>query len=163
MGYHPIVMSIFGDWFFADPLLKIYRLDLATGKVNQITDTLKEFQRNMYGSDELEAWFRKSLAYESYDAGLRVGEGCCLGFKVYPVLGGELQVGNVTPVSLRVYQSIQADVHRQLAHHSVSTAAADAIAGALVDITFPKLDLDAATTKSPFKRRSVRKWRHRRF
>lgn len=49
--------------------------------------------------------------------GLEPKQDECLGWKVHPLIGGKFEVANLQLFSMRVYQSLMGQLHRQLQQH----------------------------------------------
>jgi hypothetical protein len=59
-------------------------------------------------------WFALQLVGNLLTSGIRLGPGECFGYKVPPVLGGEVNLNNFEPTDLQVHFGILGQIHRQV-------------------------------------------------
>lgn len=110
--YVPFSMTAFGDWFLEGPGGKVYLLDLVAGNLKQIMASKAEFYATRGTQENLDEWYMAELAYLCYERGIRPGRGQCLGYKIPPVLNGELVPENIEVTNVIIHQSIMAQIHR---------------------------------------------------
>lgn len=110
----PVGMTIFGDWFFEAWDGRVYFLDLVSGALEEIAESRSEFLDRRGLPANLDRWYMADLALLCLENGLVPAEGQCLGFKVPPVLGGELDLENIEVCGLAVHQSLMGQLHRQV-------------------------------------------------
>jgi hypothetical protein len=111
-GYHPLVMSKFGDWFLADPQGKVHWLELLEGTFNCVANSVEEFEQLMVQTAKLNEWFWLPWCYKLHDDGLIPQEGQCFGFKVPPKLGAPADLSNVEVANLPAYQFWMSQIHK---------------------------------------------------
>ena len=105
-------MTVFGDWFFESSNGNVFMLDLVAGKLTKIAESRADFISNRDKHENLAEWFMADLALLCYEKGLRFGTGQCLGYKLPPILNGELAPHNIEITDLMVHQSILAQIHK---------------------------------------------------
>lgn len=108
-----LMVGAFGDWIFGAPDRSHWTLCLLEGDYRQIARDSAEFNQLKMRPENLESWFKAGWVAIAARHGLvpRIDE--CLGWKVPPMLGGTFSVDNISIFPLRVYQSIQGQLHRQ--------------------------------------------------
>ena len=119
--YHPVVMTAFGDWFLQDDEGRIHFLDLVAGKLTKVADSGEAFRDAMKTPEKLDEWFIAELVALLVESGVVLGPNQCYGYRVPPVLGGKLEVGNIEPTDLMVHQSLLSQIHRQTKDLPVGT------------------------------------------
>ena len=112
-GYHPIVMTAFGDWFLLDDDGSVHFLDLVAGKLSKAAETGDEFKRIMGLPEKLDEWFMAGLVESLLECGMVLGPGECYGYKLPPIVGGQLEVENIEPTNIVIHQSLLSQIHEQ--------------------------------------------------
>jgi hypothetical protein len=112
--YHPVMMTVFGDWFLVDEENSIWFLDLVSGKLSKVARSKDELINLLDKEENRQNWLMEDLAYLCFESGLSIERGQCLGFMISPVLGGKLELPNIEVVNLGAYQAITAQMHQQV-------------------------------------------------
>lgn len=111
--YTAIQMTKFGDWFFADPVGRVFLLDLIEGNLCQVASSVAEYNQLKNTSDKQTDWFLDGLVFRCDSEGLQLHEGECYGWKIHPMIGGKFEFANIQIFSLRVYQPLMGQLLRQ--------------------------------------------------
>jgi len=109
----PLMIGAFGDWIFCAPDGSLWTLCLLEGDYRQIARDSAEFNRLKREPENLDSWFKAGWVEIAARHGLVPNIDECLGWKVPPFLGGAFSADNIAAFSLRVYQSIQGQLHQQ--------------------------------------------------
>lgn len=109
----PLMVGAFGDWIFGAPDGSHWALCLLEGDYRQIARDSAEFNRLKRQRENLDSWFKADWVEIAARHGLVPNIDECLGWKIPPFLGGKFSVDNIAVFPLRVYQSIQGQLHRQ--------------------------------------------------
>lgn len=113
-GYmHPALMTKLGDWFLVDKNSKLHFLSLLEGNLTPLDATLGELESEGFlekHHDLLSVdWVEICL-----DQGRDLPEGMCYGWSVHPILGAPFHSSNLQFFTIRVCQSLHAQLHEQL-------------------------------------------------
>jgi hypothetical protein len=109
-----ILMTVFGDLFFADPSGAVYFVDLTCGEITKVAETEAAFDQ-IINSNEIPAeWFMPDIADTLRDAGLVLSPGQCFGYKQPPVLGGAVDAANLEITDIEVYYSLMGQIVEQI-------------------------------------------------
>lgn len=112
----PLLIGAFGDWVIGAPDGAHWCLDLLEGRYTCIAANAVEFNRAKQDEANLNLWFSADWIAIAEGHGLIPAADECLGWKVHPRLGGPFTHDNIQVFSLRVYQSLMGQLHRQLPH-----------------------------------------------
>lgn len=112
----PLLIGAFGDWVIGAPDGAHWWLDLLEGRYTCIAANAVEFNRAKQDEANLNLWFSADWIAIAEGHGLIPAADECLGWKVHPRLGGPFTHDNIQVFSLRVYQSLMGQLHRQLPH-----------------------------------------------
>ncbi len=109
----PVLMTKLGDWFLADGDSRLHFLSLLEGTLTPVDATLDEV--------ESEGFFERYQELFSVDwveiclgQGRDLPEGMCYGWSVHPILGAPFHSSNLQFFTIRVCQSLHAQLHEQL-------------------------------------------------
>ncbi len=111
----PLFLTALGDWIFGAPDGSLWLLEMLEGSLSSIAANAAEYNR-LKSSDEwldetlLAHWFVIALG-----KGMAPSTDECIGWKVHPILGGPLDETNLQLFTMKVYQSLMGQLHRQLA------------------------------------------------
>lgn len=111
--YKPIQMTKFGDWFFIDSKNKIWMLDLVEGSLNQILNSIEEYNSIKNNDDKRNDWFLENFVLRCVSEGLILKQNECYGWKIHPIIGGHFEFENIKKYSLYIYQSLIAQLFQQ--------------------------------------------------
>ena len=106
-------MTAFGDWFLLDDDGSVHFLDLVAGKLSKAAETGDEFRRTMKLPEKLDEWFMAGLVESLLECGMVLGPGECYGYKLPPIVGGQLEVENIEPTDIVIHQSLLSQIHEQ--------------------------------------------------
>lgn len=113
VDYVPIEITLFGDWLLESPDGAIHFLDLVGGTLTQIASDRIEFDGLKQEPENCDQWYIYELALLCHNAGIRPKRNQCLGYRLPPVVGGELTVDNIEVTDLAVHQCLLGQIHRQ--------------------------------------------------
>jgi hypothetical protein len=113
-SHTPMFISAFGDWVFGHPDGSIWVLSLLDGEYEAVAKDAAEYNALNCSVEWLEQIFIADWQPIAAAHGLVPSTDECLGWKLHPLLGGEFEVSNLQIFSMRVYQSIMGQVHRQI-------------------------------------------------
>ena len=85
------------------------------GNVSRIAETNIEFNRLKETQQKRDEWFLEGFVLSLASRGVFLKAGECFGFEKPPVLGGAIEIGNIKPFPVIVWQSIMGQLHEQLA------------------------------------------------
>jgi Domain of unknown function (DUF1851) len=111
--YAPIQMTKFGHWFFINPQGQVYMLDLIEGALQLVAPSVREYNVLKDTAEKQSEWFFDFLVFGCFEANMLISESQCYGWRVHPMLGGELSFDNIQVFSLEVYQSLMGQILRQ--------------------------------------------------
>lgn len=111
--YHPVVLTVFGDWFLQDDDGAVFLLDLVGGELTKAADSGPEFQEAMQEEENMDSWFLEYLVEELLRRGVLRGPGQCYGYKTPPILGGRLEADNIEARDIRLHQTVMSHLHQQ--------------------------------------------------
>jgi hypothetical protein len=110
----PLFLTRLGDWIFGAPDGSLWCLDMVEGELRRLAANAAEYNR-LKASRE---WLDDELLAGWYDIAVGSGhvpdETECIAWTVPPRLGGPLAKSNLKKLSMRVYQSVMGQLHRQL-------------------------------------------------
>jgi len=112
--YTLIAMTNFGDMFLCNESRGVLFLDLVSGELSRVADSVIEFQRLAANKEKQRHWFLTDLLTEIECAGLALSAGQCFSFKKPPALGGRIELANVETASIAVHISLMGQIHRQM-------------------------------------------------
>ncbi|CAN7711631.1 T6SS immunity protein Tdi1 domain-containing protein [Variovorax paradoxus] len=110
----PLFVSAFGDWVFGHPDGSLWALSVLEGTYQQVARNSSEYNTLNKSPEWLDDIFIASWLSIAAGNGLEPGPDECLGWKLHPLLGGKFEVSNMQLFSMRVYQSLMGQLHRQL-------------------------------------------------
>lgn len=109
-----LLVSAIGDMFLADTDGRVFWLDTGTGQLQQIAESVGEFQRLRQLAEQADQWFIPQLVGDLIASGIRLSPGQCYSYKMPPILGGEIEPNNFEPTDLSVHFSLLGQIHRQV-------------------------------------------------
>jgi len=112
-SFHLILISSLGDMFLTDAEGHVHWLDAGAGRLTQIASSVDEFQQLRQQPAKAEEWFVPQLVGDIMQSGLCLASAQCFGYKLPPVLGGQMQPSNFEPTNLSVHFSILGQINRQ--------------------------------------------------
>jgi hypothetical protein len=83
------------------------------GELAPVADSGQELRALMEDEENQELWFMPVFVSGMQRAGKFRGKGQCYGYKIPPMIGGEISVANLTLMDIEVWQRICSEIHRQ--------------------------------------------------
>jgi hypothetical protein len=113
-SYRVVVITSLGDLFLRREDGPIFWLNTCDGTLTEVASSAEEFKQLMGRPEHANEWFVPQLVGDILTAGKGLGPGECFGYKVPPVLGGELAPDNFEPTDLQVHFGILGQIHKQV-------------------------------------------------
>jgi len=110
----PLFVSVLADWVFGAPDGSLWRLSALEGDFTQIADNANEYNRLNKSEEWLNQTFSAGWQAIAAQRGMLSSEEQCLGWKIHPLVGGELKAENLQVFGMAVYQSLMGQLHCQL-------------------------------------------------
>jgi hypothetical protein len=110
----PLFVSVFGDWVFGAPEGSLWVMSTLEGDYRQVARDATEYNTLIRSSE----WTSETLLAEWFP--IATGNSLvpdhdeCIGWRVHPVVGGAFAAANLQLFSMRIYQSLTGQLHRQL-------------------------------------------------
>ena len=100
-----VAMTNFGDMFLSDESGGVHFLDLVSGELSTVSNSVDEFKVLAADQEKQRQWFLTDLLTEIELAGLALSAGQCFSFKKPPALGGRVELANVeiAPIAVHVF------------------------------------------------------------
>jgi hypothetical protein len=111
--YSPVLMTAFGDLFLRGETGAVYFLDVVSGEFTCVAKSVEEFEAELAKPETADQWLMAELVLLLREKGVNLHAGQCYGYKIPPVLGGQLSIENIEPTDLVVHHSISGQIHRQ--------------------------------------------------
>jgi hypothetical protein len=109
-----VVVSAIGDLFLKDVGGHILWLEVGAARITKVAESSDEFKRLMQQTEHAEEWFVPQLIGDLITRGKRLAPGQCYSYKVPPMLGGKMELGNFEPTDLLVHCSMFGQIGRQI-------------------------------------------------
>jgi hypothetical protein len=119
------LVSAIGDMFLANTTGQVFWLDTGTGQLQQIAESVDEFQRLRQQQEQADRWFIPQLVGGLIASGVRLSPGQCFNYKKPPILGGQIEPANFEPTDLSVHFSVLGQIHKQVMELPPGTKIAD--------------------------------------
>ncbi len=116
----PLFISAFGDWVFGRPDGSLWVLSLLGGTYEEVARNATEYNTLNKQVEWVEHVFIASWQPIAEAHGMVPETNECLGWRLHPCFGGKLEVANLQIFSMRVYQSIIGQLHRNIQKHGAS-------------------------------------------
>jgi len=111
----PILLAAIGDAYLQDPADgSVHLLDVGGGGLEQIADSVEEFQQLLRDREFVTDSFVPSTIVELRGEGKVLGTGQIYSYIKPPVLGGAYSTANIEPTDISVHFSILGQIHRQV-------------------------------------------------
>jgi len=110
----PLFISVLADWVFGAPDGSLWCLSVLEGDYTRIAVNAAEYNRLNKSEEWLKTTFIAGWQSVAAANGLLPNDDECLGWKVHPLIGGELKSANLQVFDMLVYQGIMGQLHRQL-------------------------------------------------
>ena len=114
-SYRPLLLSLFGDWFFADSSDRVHMLDLVSGQLRQVADSDIEFFAMLDFEEHRSEWLMSHLVEAAEHAGIKRSPSQCFAFRTPPCLGGSLSPANLVAWDFATYQRGASKLFQQVA------------------------------------------------
>jgi hypothetical protein len=109
-----VARSAFGDLFLGDEAGKIFKLDIAIGKLTEVAKSETEFRKLAGTKEKREEWFAESDELAAMERGLKPNQNQCIAFKIPIVFAQGGGPNNAYVGSLYEQLSFLGDLNRQL-------------------------------------------------
>jgi hypothetical protein len=112
----PLFITGLGDWIFGRPDGSIAKLDILEGKYSFLSKSSDEYNRQKTSRE----WLEKEFLINWYE--IAIGNQLipttdqCIGWKLAPILGGEITLDNLQLYFMTVYQWSQGQIHQKIQH-----------------------------------------------
>ena len=120
-NYHPILLSLFGDWFFLDSAGRVHILDITSSELNEIAASETEFFAMLETEEQRCEWLRAHVVEAAEKAGIQRSVSQCFAFRTPLMMGGKYAVSNILPWDFAKYQIGTSKVLRQLVDVPIGT------------------------------------------
>lgn len=111
----PILLAAIGDAYLQDAEDgTIHLLDVGGGAVEQIADSVDEFQALLGDSEFVTDSFVPGTIVQLRNAGKTLEAGQIYSYVQPPVLGGAYSIENLTPTDISVHYSVLGQIHEQV-------------------------------------------------
>jgi hypothetical protein len=112
-SFQLILISSLGDMFLTDSAGHVHWLDAGAGRLTEIAASFDEFQQLRQQPANAAEWFIPQLVGDILQSGVRLAPGQCFGYKLPPIVGGQMEPSNFEPTNLAVHFSILGQLNRQ--------------------------------------------------
>ena len=109
----PVLASLFGDVFLQDSE-GYWFLDSLQGKLTKVASSRDELQAILDTPEGRDQYLLGALAMAAERRGLHLKPGEVYDFKVPPVLGGKIDVENITVMDFEVSLNLAGQIHDQV-------------------------------------------------
>jgi hypothetical protein len=106
--------SVYGDLFLRDELGRIHMLDVGSGELALIADSVAEFEERGVTPEKRNEWFSEADANEAAELGLVPGPKQCIAFDI-PAVFKESAKASPYVADIYDYIGFLGDLHRQIA------------------------------------------------
>ncbi|WP_194815070.1 T6SS immunity protein Tdi1 domain-containing protein [Nocardia sp. XZ_19_385] len=113
-GKTPLCASLFGDVFF-DSEEGLWWLDTLNGELTRPWDNADDLEKDLDTEDGMEQYLLATLAADTAETGLVPAENEVYDFTQPPILGGELEVGNVQVNDFVSALNVAGQIHARVA------------------------------------------------
>jgi hypothetical protein len=109
-----VARTAFGDLFLRDEAGAVFWLDIAIGKLTEVSNSEENFRQMAETREKREGWFAEADVRAAEKSGLKPGPSQCIGFKV-PLVLAERGASNPAYIAdLYEYVSFLGDLNRQI-------------------------------------------------
>jgi hypothetical protein len=106
--------NVFGDLFLTDELGRVHLLNVGSGELAVIAESVSEFRERAKTPAMQEAWFTESAARSAEVRGLVPGAGQCIGFSTPTVFKESGGLESAFVADLYEHVGFLGDIHRQI-------------------------------------------------
>ena len=114
VGLVPWFASPFGDLFLLDDQGAVWYLDLIEGSVTRTWDSREDCLTVLGTTEGLDTFLLAGLVEAAHAAGLVAADDEVLAFRLPPVVGGAVELANLTTVPYVVGVDIAGQIHQQV-------------------------------------------------
>ncbi len=108
------LVSIVGDMFLTDSNERIFWLDVGSGELKLVADSIKDFQEKLKDVEQVNEWFMIDLATELRHSKNKLTDGQLYSYYKLPIMGGNYTVDNFAPLSIEEHFRFLGDIHKQI-------------------------------------------------
>ena len=109
-----VARNSFGDLFLRDQEDRVFKLDVAAGRMTRIAESMKEFCEQGRTEKRREEWFLESDELAAAKRGLTPNRDQCIGFKTPLVFAESGSLGDAFVADLYEQVSFLGTLHRQI-------------------------------------------------
>ena len=113
-SYTPVLVTAFGDMFLADEQGCVDFLDLISGKIARVANSVEEMQRLINVRENQKKWLMTEVFAVLQAQQIYLNEGECYSFVRPPILGGKLEPKNIEVCDIYTHVSMAGQIHRQV-------------------------------------------------
>jgi hypothetical protein len=106
--------NAFGDLFLVDGLGRVHMLNVGSGELSVIAESVSEFRVRAKTQEMQEAWFAESSARSVAESGLVPGAEQCIGFSTPTVFAESGGLNSAFVADLYEHVGFLGDIHRQI-------------------------------------------------
>jgi hypothetical protein len=106
--------NVYGDLFLRDDSGRVHMLDVGSGELALIADSVAEFEELSVTPEKRNEWYSEAEANEAAELGLAPGAMQCIAFDI-PVVFEESAKASAYVADIYDYIGFLGDVHRQIA------------------------------------------------
>ena len=112
-----VLIGSLGDLFLRDESGQILWLDQGSGRLSVIAESEEEFRQLLQQPEQVNEWFLPQIVGDLLLLGRRLAPGECFGYKLPPMVGGQVEPDNFEPTSLHLHCSICGQIARKNSEH----------------------------------------------
>jgi len=109
-----VARNAFGDLFLREQEGRIFKLDVATGKMTRIAESVEEFRKVSRTEEKRKEWFLEADELAAAKRGLTPGKDQCIGFKIPLVFAESGSPGDAFLADPYEQVSFLGNLHRQI-------------------------------------------------
>lgn len=107
------MVNRFGDLFVVLDDGAVHMLDVGIGRFKRLANNRDHFASLIDIGDNAKNWLMIPLVDACVASGIILGPNQCYGYDIPPILGGQYELGNVSPTDMAVHYAFLADIYRQ--------------------------------------------------
>lgn len=108
-----VLIGSLGDLFLRDGSGQVLWLDQGSGRLSVIAESEEEFRGLLQQPEQVNEWFLPQMVGDLLLLGRELAPGECFGYKLPPMVGGQVEPDNFEPTSLRLHCSICGQIARK--------------------------------------------------
>jgi len=109
-----LIISAIGDMFLTDNNSRVYWLDVGSGELKIIADSIQDFEEKLKNIKQVNEWFMIDLTTELRLSDKKLREGQVYSYYKLPIIGGNYTVDNFAPLTIEAHFDYLGDIHKQI-------------------------------------------------